>query len=75
MPALDLDRHHQQLGEDERGEGDAHHVHEALLEEHDPAQHDDATLRGEYAERRKKYDIIFRFSLYKLNILEPINGI
>lgn len=32
VPPLDLDSDHDELGKDQRGEGDAHHVDEPLLE-------------------------------------------
>ena len=44
VPSLDFHGDHEVLGEDERGEGDADHVNEALLEEEDAAEHDDAAL-------------------------------
>lgn len=44
VPALDLDCDHEQLGQDERGERDPHHVHQPAVEEEDGAEHDHAAL-------------------------------
>lgn len=43
VPGADGERHHQELGEDERREGDGHHVHELRLKQHQRAIHEDAT--------------------------------
>lgn len=43
VPGADGQRHHQQLGQDERREGDGHHVHELRLKQHQRAVHEDAT--------------------------------
>ena len=45
MPRPDGQRHHQQLRQDERREGDGHHVHELRLEEHQRTVHEDAAWR------------------------------
>lgn len=46
VPGLDGESHHQQLGEDERGEGDGHDVHELRLEEQQRSVHDDASCKS-----------------------------
>lgn len=43
VPGTNCQRHHQQLGQDERCEGDCDHVHELWLEQHQRAVHEDAT--------------------------------
>ena len=44
MPRADRQAHHDELGEDERRERDAHHVDELVLEQDQRAVHDDAAL-------------------------------
>lgn len=44
VPGADRQRHHQELGENERREGDGHDVKELRLEQHQGAVHQDATL-------------------------------
>lgn len=43
VPGTDGERHHQELGENERGEGDGDHVHELRFEQQQRAIHEDAT--------------------------------
>lgn len=42
VPGADGQRHHQQLGEDQRREGDGDHVHELRLKQQQRAVHEDA---------------------------------
>ena len=44
VPSRDLYSDHKVLSEDEGGEGDAHHMDKALLEEEDASEHDHAAL-------------------------------
>ena len=44
MPRPDGECHDQQFVDDERGEGDGHHVDKLTLEEEEPQQHDDTAL-------------------------------
>jgi hypothetical protein len=44
MPTLDLDSHHEVLGQDESGERDANHVNETLFEQQHAAEHDHTAL-------------------------------
>ena len=44
MPGADGYCHQQQLIQDERGEGDGHHVDKLPLKEEEPEQHDDSSL-------------------------------
>lgn len=46
VPRLDGERHHQQLRQDEGGEGNGHDVDELRLEEQHRPVHDDAACRG-----------------------------
>lgn len=47
VPRLNGERHHQQLRQDEGGEGNSHDVDELRLEEQQRPVHDDASCRGE----------------------------
>lgn len=42
VPRLHRQRHHEQLGQDQRGEWNRHDVHKLRLEEQQSAVHDDA---------------------------------
>lgn len=48
VPRLDGQSHHQQLRQDQRGEGDGDDVHKLGLEEQQRAVHDDASCGGAY---------------------------
>lgn len=47
VPRLNGERHHQQLRQDEGGEGNGHDVHELRLEEQQGPVHDDTSCGGE----------------------------
>lgn len=60
VPRLDGQRHHEQLGEDERREGDGHDVDELRLEEQQRPVHDDAACEAQqvHCYSQIKYDFL-----------------
>ncbi len=42
VPSADRQRHHQQLRQDQSSEGDRHHMHKLLIEQHQGPVHQDA---------------------------------
>lgn len=58
VPGANGQRHHQQLGEDERGEGDGDHVHKLRLEQQQGAVHEDATWWRQRKQTHHRSDIM-----------------
>lgn len=69
VPGANGQRHHQQLGEDERGEGDGDHVHKLRLKQQQGAVHEDATWWRQRKQTHHGWDIMIEEKRIVFDIL------